>query len=200
MILVAYAKSDRVHNELEKSVRSAFPAKKNENFLDGITARKNSESVADSLTALLLLSKLLGKIGTDVDSLVLCRDKNGRPYFENSSLDFSVTHSHGVVAVALSDSGRVGIDVESSNMTPERAEKLAERYLSKEEASSLSSVEDFLRVWTEREAYVKQSGTPLADALKNGIGSDVRIYHFEICGFPASLCFAEEQKIEIVSH
>ena len=199
MILVAYAKSDRSRKALGESVRAAFPAKENKEFLDEITARKNNESVKDSLTALILLSKLVKKLGADVDSLVLCREKNGRPYFENSSLDFSITHSHGVVAVAITDSGRVGIDVESSNMTPERAERLAQRYLSAKEASSLSSVEDFFSVWTEREAYVKQNGTPLADALKNGVGSDVKIYHFEICGFPASLCFAGEQKIEIIA-
>ena len=199
MILVAYAKADGKVKDLDFSVRQAFPNANNKRFIDGITARKNEESVSNSLTALVLLARLAGKMGAELDKLILCREENGRPFFENSSLDFSITHSHNVVAVALSDQGRVGIDVEASDMSIERAGRLAERYLSEKEASSLSSVEDFLRIWTEREAYVKQSGAPLTDALKNGIECDVEICHFEILGYPASICFVGEQKIEIIT-
>lgn len=197
MILVAYTNSENARRELEENVRRAFPTSKD--FIYEITERKSDESAIESLTALVLLAKLLKGIGADAGKLVLCRDKNGRPYFENSSLDFSISHSHGVVAVALSDSGRVGIDVESSDMSKERAERLANRYLSVKEASSLSSVEEFLLVWTEREAYVKQSGTPLTDALKNGISDRVEIHRFKIFGHPASICYTGKQQIEIVT-
>ena len=198
MILVSFAKVTAARDELEESARRAFPAKGSQEYIDRVAERKNDTSAAESLTALILLSRLMQKLGVDTDDLTLCRNSDGRPYFENSAIDFSISHSHGAVAVAISDSCRVGIDVETKDISPERVKKLADRYLSAAEAASLSSTEDFCRLWTQREAYVKQSGTPLADALANGIPSEVNIFNFEIFGSPVALCFAGNEEIRVL--
>lgn len=184
--------------ELEERARLAFPAKGSQEYIDRVAERNNDISAAESLTALILLSRSIQKIGMDTENLALCRDSNGRPFFEDSTIDFSISHSHGAVAVAISDSCRVGIDVEAADMSPERVKKLADRYLSATEASAISSAEDFCRLWTQREAYVKQSGTPLADALADGIPSGVNIYNFDVFGFPAALCFTGNEEIRVL--
>ena len=40
------------------------------------------------------------------------RDENGRPYFKDSDVDFNISHDINIAALAISDEGRVGIDVQ----------------------------------------------------------------------------------------
>ena len=82
-------------------------------------------------------------------------------------LDFSLSHSRGFVAVALSHAGPVGVDVEEGVCTPERAARLAPRVLDPAalalflSLSSSESVGFFLSQWTAREALLKATGEGL---------------------------------------
>ena len=198
MILVSFKKVSGSRDELEDGARLAFPAYISQEYIDDVARRRNDAAATEGLGALILLSRLATRIGADTERLELCRNENGRPYFEGSELDFSISHSRGIVAVAISDTCKVGIDVEAADMSSERVRKLADRYLSPSEASSLSSTEDFLRLWTQREAYVKQSGTPLAEALANGIPSDVKLYELNVFDSPATLCFSGNEEIRLL--
>jgi phosphopantetheinyl transferase len=55
---------------------------------------------------------------------------SGRPYLEDGSIDFSLSHTEGVAAAAMTRTGRAGIDVEHA--TP-RIERIMPRFLHPEE-------------------------------------------------------------------
>jgi phosphopantetheinyl transferase len=55
---------------------------------------------------------------------------SGRPYLENGSFDFSLSHTNGVAAALVVRSGRAGVDVEHA--TP-RIERIMPRFLHPEE-------------------------------------------------------------------
>ena len=73
--------------------------------------------------------------------------------------DFSISHGGDAVAVAISDAG-IGIDIESLS-SEDDGERIARRFFTEDElASYLSSDpamrrEEFLRIWTAKEAIFK---------------------------------------------
>ena len=193
MILLAYKRADMARAELEMAVRRAFSSDENGDYIDGIVAKKNDLSASESLTALLLLANMTLKLGYDIGNLILRRSENGKPYFEGNMLDFSISHSRGIVAVALSDSGSVGIDVEASEMSNEKAKKLAERYFGNK---TEPSAEEFMRQWVRREAYVKLLGSTLSECIGKEIPDNVGFFDFDIFGHPASVAYLGEQAVE----
>lgn len=81
---------------------------------------------------------------------------------EDTGIDFSIAHSAGVVAVALSDVYRVGVDVEPA--VPQGADPIVWSELSASERARLATAPEaerarwFLRMWTLKEAFVKSTG------------------------------------------
>lgn len=76
---------------------------------------------------------------------------NNKPYFKNSSLEFSISHSKDVVLVAFYKE-KIGIDVEFCG--DRDFAKLAKRYSLKDEKP-----ETFYSFWTEYEATIKLQDT-----------------------------------------
>lgn len=196
MTLVTFAK---IQNHgiglLSDCVKSAFPNAENKQYFDVIFARKNQDSVKESLSALLLLSYLTGKYDVKNSSFILKRGEGGKPYFLDSSLNFSLSHSNGYAAAAVSDLGEIGLDIEASDTSPERAEKLSRRFLGSDELAEFDGTpESFLRIWTKKEAYAKMCGISLSELIaseKDGIGTErekVKFYYFEADGHPITLC------------
>lgn len=96
----------------------------------------------------------------------------GRPYLPGSPLDFSPTHTAGLVALAvLFRGGRVGLDAETKKRRDiSRLIRAAARWFSPAEQEAVrkalcagpDAAEDaFLQIWTAKEALVKRSGTGL---------------------------------------
>ena len=77
--------------------------------------------------------------------------ERGKPHFADTEPYFSLSHSHGVIFVAVSDAP-IGADVELID-EKKRSVRLAERFFSDNEKD-----EDFFTVWTRKEAYVKMTG------------------------------------------
>ena len=92
------------------------------------------------------------------------------PKFNGSPLHFNLTHTEGVVVLAVSRAGAVGVDVERTDR-PIDHQGLANRYFAEVEAEAVKNcpVENrgglFYRIWTLKEAYVKAVGQGLAHAL-----------------------------------
>ena len=178
MTLVAYTKikADAKLDNFFERVQNAFPHAENCGYLDEIRQRKSPLSTKESLSALLVLSELLRKAGIDSSALILSRRESGKPYFKNSRIEFSLSHSHGYAAAAISNESRVGIDLEAAEISPEKAAKLAERFFSEGEKSELEAHPDsFLKLWTKKEAYAKMQGTPLSNLIaseKKGIATE----------------------------
>ena len=86
----------------------------------------------------------------------------GKPYFENSPLHFSISHTKNHAFCALSDSP-VGCDAEEKDRDINL--RLAEKILSDSERARFEKVEDkrdaLLRLWVLKEAAAKLTGEGL---------------------------------------
>ena len=114
--------------------------------------------------------KLLGyglnrSFGLNIDTLEFHLDEFGRYVTEKAV--FSLSHSHGLLAVAVSR-GEVGIDVEP--LGAKLPEKMADRILTPEELASYITKEDkqneLVRIWTAKEALFKASGKACFDPVQ----------------------------------
>lgn len=89
--------------------------------------------------------------------------QNGKPYFEDGQVHFSLAHCKNHVLCALFDAP-VGADIE---LPRSGGVRLAERFFAADElhAVSVSPAPDaeFCRLWTMKESYIKLRGLRLAD-------------------------------------
>ncbi len=130
------------------------------------------ERVARASLGGLLLLKYANQKGK------LLYEKNGRPYFENSDIDFNITHTDRYVFCAIETpepscdratglACRVGLDAEEfTRITHLRICPLAERWFTATELDRFLAQptdDTFLRIWTHKEALVKWMG----DGLKS---------------------------------
>ncbi len=113
----------------------------------------------------------------------------GKPYLVAPPCDlrFSLSHTRGMIAVAVADDVEIGVDVEAPRGAREPM-KLAERFFAPPEITALREAPDedarrdlFLQFWTLKEAVVKATGEGLARAL-NG---------FSVAGAPPALAFTD---------
>ncbi len=87
----------------------------------------------------------------------------GKPYFLSGGLCFSLSHSHSLCAVAVSDDP-VGVDVERCREFTR--EHMIERSLHPSERGSFDG--DFTRLWCRKEAAAKLTGEGIV-GFPNGI-------------------------------
>jgi 4'-phosphopantetheinyl transferase len=117
------------------------------------------------------LRGLLGDaIGVAPNSIRFAQNPWGKPVLAAVPavpVDFSVSHTDGLSAIALSDGRRIGIDVERDRAIPDR-HRIAADVFGTDLACELSCLADaaqdlvFLRLWTAVEAFVKATGTGFA--------------------------------------
>ena len=195
-------------NQLSEAVRRAFGST-NGQYIEEIERRGDEKGKIHSLAALICLKALLYALDNNgnTQELRLARSSNGKPHFENSTLQFGISHSHGYVACVLSDEGAVGIDIEAPNLTDERAVRLSERYFGSSSITRDAKV--FAREWTKKEAEVKLYGGRLGEHLAkektrenpDNERKNVFFTEFEIDGYPITLCTetmpSEIQKIDV---
>lgn len=88
---------------------------------------------------------------------IIKREVNGKPFFENLPVHFSISHSGGIWACLMGDSN-VGLDIQI--LKELKAEKLSRRFFTGGEASYVEGAgkEGFFEIWTRKEAYVKYTG------------------------------------------
>lgn len=138
-------------------------------FRDGLACRQ-------FLFARGMLRLLLGDVlAVDPSALVLARGPAGKPILaqphDEPSLQFNVSHSGGLVSVAMSWNGRVGVDIEEIRPLADLA-LLEQSVLSAGELERLPSpscsrrLEAFYTGWVRKEAWLKATG--------DGLGSDLR--------------------------
>ncbi|MGW0433849.1 4'-phosphopantetheinyl transferase family protein [Micromonospora sp. NPDC003197] len=92
------------------------------------------------------------------------RAPGGRPVLTGAGagLEVSISHSHGVAVVAVTTAGPVGVDVEQVRDLP--SVELAARWFAPQEAAWVARhPDDFLLLWTQKEATGKAYGRGLRD-------------------------------------
>jgi 4'-phosphopantetheinyl transferase len=90
-----------------------------------------------------------------------CPRAHGRPRLPGTGLHASISHSAGLVAVAVTSAGPVGIDVERVGDRDHAG--AAERVLGHEDHAGEPA--GFYRYWTRKESAVKATGDGLAASL-----------------------------------
>ncbi len=190
MITVLYTRlGDSSLSSLLCEAKERFPHPDCAEYIDALAEKSNRDSARESLAALVLLGRAAEWMGMETDELVLLRSQNGKPFFRGGEAEFSLTHSKGYVAAALSDEGEVGIDLEASEYDTDKARRLAERYFcDREKEAFLRTPKDFLRIWTKKEACVKLLGITLSEQISRGDAEDVAYRYFEIDRHPLTLC------------
>jgi 4'-phosphopantetheinyl transferase len=132
---------------------------------------------------------LLGQyLNLDPASICFSYGDKGKPVLcSGSTLQFSLTHSNGIAAIALTSGCQIGVDLEHVRRMNDM-QQIADRYFCSEEAAeimSLSSEERaraFFCCWTRKEAYIKAIGDGLScplDSFRVTVrpNADARLIH-----------------------
>jgi 4'-phosphopantetheinyl transferase len=122
-----------------------------------------NEMVAGRAALRCLLSRELERDANEIEFRV---GEHGKPELSDGELAFNMTHSQGMILIALSRAGDVGIDVEDQ-ARPIEAMDVARTVFHPEELQLLQETTEeqrsvlFYRVWTRKEAVAKADGRGL---------------------------------------
>lgn len=97
-------------------------------------------------------------------------EESGKPYTDKAYI--SISHSRDRVLVGICPSP-IGVDIEFLRFYDLR---LIDRYFSKEEKAFIKCDEDFFKVWTVKEAYLKLTGQGLTGIKKLNVVKDGRLF------------------------
>jgi 4'-phosphopantetheinyl transferase len=126
------------------------------------------------LGRVLLRRQLGATLGVEPADLVFESGRRGKPGLAAPDLrravGFNLSHSGPIVALVIAHT-EVGIDVERLRRVPD-ADRLARRFFSRAESDSVLGLTGaardraFLRVWTQKEAYLKATGVGVGMPLR----------------------------------
>lgn len=138
---------------------------------NGVLKKKTDKDRINALLSrLLMLSEISNRTGIPQKKIKFDFGSHGKPYLNNSKLQFSLSHTNGAICMAFSDhpedpsNEELGVDIE------DRCRKvnpvMYKRTLSDAEAKSVHSPEDFIRCWVQKEAFLKRLGIGLSRDLR----------------------------------
>lgn len=84
-----------------------------------------------------------------------------RPYIDGVNLDFNISHSNGLVACAIGENSKVGIDVEWIKEI-ELADFVSQFTMEEWEQIESNGYVRFYNLWTRKEAVIKADGAGLS--------------------------------------
>ena len=161
----------------------------------------NKNEALLSAVAGLMLKEVLGVTKDDM----IKYGEHGKPYLEHGPF-FSISHSRRYSVLAVSES-EIGIDIEMHENINQR---LMERcFANDEQAFAKLSTENFLKIWTAKEAVLKFLGTGFFYSPKNFSvlplseeheisGNKIRLFCSDINGTIFTAAFCGEEEFEIM--
>jgi len=110
----------------------------------------------------LLRLVLAERLGTAPHAVPIAYILNGKPVLACGSLHFNVSHTHGLMMIAIAGR-RIGVDVERTRTVPDAAGLVSRFFSPAEQASYLRLPEScreraFFRGWVCKEAVIKAAG------------------------------------------
>jgi len=121
-----------------------------------------------SIVSRAVLRHVLGRCcGTEPEAITLVGRSHGKPALADGSVEFNVSHSGELVAIALAVGTPVGVDIERVRPISD-AIAIARRFFSPDEAARVAGAgtdEEFFAIWTAKEAVVKALGKGLGAGL-----------------------------------
>jgi phosphopantetheinyl transferase len=128
-----------------------------------------------SLASRWIRSVLARELTTNEDSILFSKLPGGKPilsaHLSGTRLEFSLSHSDTIAALAVCETEPVGIDIEEVRDVP-YAPKIARRYFFEDEIASLEKLPTparssrFLDFWVAKEAAIKWAGATIASDLR----------------------------------
>lgn len=130
----------------------------------------------------------------------LSTTEHGKPYHAGNPLYFNLSHSGNLTAAAVSER-EIGLDIQLRDEAPRPA---IFRRLTPAEKQ-----EDFFKLWTAKEAYVKYKGGTLAAMLpaleykagtlyENGSPAPAFLFFTEVKDCAVCVCSAQADEIELI--
>ena len=146
---------------------------------------KRSECFEDAHnSSLALLAMALEReYHIDINSLKIQKNAYGKPFFENSDIHFSISHSDQYIAVAI---GKINLGTDIQKIT-DISERLMMRFVGK---AGIDPTEN-TRLWTEYESLAKLVGTGIPLKEKDRIECSYKTF-CDIDGFVITLCVEKE--------
>lgn len=95
---------------------------------------------------------LLKKMSNESRLLLLYKNENGKPFFENANYHFSITHSHSYVAVIISKEHNVSIDLEKIT---DKVLKVKNKYLHPQDFEQGDNLKNLTVIWSAKETLYK---------------------------------------------
>ena len=134
-----------------------------EEFVRKFSKYKRWQDAKSTILGRLLLAYGLKNLyQVDIDTLKMSFSKDKKPFLENSSIQFNISHSNDVIVCAITSVGDIGVDVEK--ISDINIQDFKEQFSRSEYEAIISSsnvLEQFYRFWTQKEAIVKANGSGL---------------------------------------
>ena len=154
------------------------------NRLEKIKKSSNVLFKKEQLGSSILLNDILENyFFMDITKIEYIYNEFGKPYIKDSNLYFSLSHSNGVIALAVSKE-EIGLDIE---LIKDVKDNLAHKAMNEAEyniykgLSKNDKISYFYEVWTSKEAYVKKLGSTLTLNPSNiNIDTDVILKNINI--------------------
>ena len=168
--------------EYEKYFSMMSPKKKAR--LDRCLLNDKKRSIAGEMLARRAISE---HCSIEEEQIVFKTLENGKPYAENLSIHFNISHSGDMVICAVSDEP-VGVDIEKIR---EIDLKVAHRVFNDKECDYVFKDKEkararFFEIWTRHEAYAKLSGDGISK-ISDNISDDRVELNPVILGYAVSI-------------
>lgn len=113
----------------------------------------------------ILRSLLARYVKTEPEALNFSYGSHGKPFLENSNLQFNLAHSDNLALYAFTYDRAIGIDIEMIRPVSDLL-AIAHRFFSAQEAETIhrspNQSQLFFRYWTCKEAFLKATGEGLS--------------------------------------
>ena len=113
---------------------------------------KCTEMKKEKIASLYLKKKYIGDFSLNQYGKPISKDKY-----------FNISHSHGLVAIAISKEYEIGIDIE---LIEERKKDLGDFICTSEERAYIGEIKGFFEIWTSKESMVKCIGIGIRSKIK----------------------------------
>lgn len=129
--------------------------------------RCNEANYPQHVVGFCLVRHAIRSIAPNADTAQWSIGSHGKPGLADGVPFFNLAHTANAIAVAVSATHEVGIDIE---VIRPHAEGFAARYFSEEEQAAIAAATDptseLIRIWTAKEAEGKRLGIGLAAGVK----------------------------------
>lgn len=130
--------------------------------------RRHDDQVRSVVSRAALRRMLSLRLGQAPDKLRLVTNRHGKPrLYEDSGIDFNISHAGRFALIALSSTGKVGVDIESNDREID-ARSLGEYVFSSlERRSGIDTAEEFIERWVAKESVLKALGLGISEHLQS---------------------------------